>query len=88
MIPGKIISHESTQVLKENFVLAALEQSLAMIEFNIEGEVLWANDNFAQAMSYRVAELPGMHHRQFCLPEYAQSSKYSDLWRTLNVRRK
>ncbi|GFZ86685.1 chemotaxis protein [Paenibacillus marchantiophytorum] len=83
MILDNIISHESTQVLKEKSVLAALEQSLAMIEFNIEGDVLWANENFAQAMGYQVAELTMMHHREFCLPEYAQSSKYRDLWHNL-----
>ena len=40
----------STQVLNQNSVLAALERSLAMIEFDPHGKVLWANHNFAQAM--------------------------------------
>ncbi|NQX71636.1 PAS domain-containing methyl-accepting chemotaxis protein [Paenibacillus alba] len=75
--------YTSTQVLQENAVLAALEQSLAMIEFKIDGEVLWANEHFAHAMGYQVHELPGMHHRQFCLPDFATSSKYAILWENL-----
>ncbi|MFF2479998.1 methyl-accepting chemotaxis protein [Paenibacillus sp. NPDC058071] len=73
----------STQVLSERAVLAALEQSLAMIEFTIEGEVLWANDHFAQAMGYQQSELIGLHHRQFCTPDYANSSDYKLLWSNL-----
>ncbi|GMX60596.1 hypothetical protein Elgi_06750 [Paenibacillus elgii] len=56
----------TTQVLNEKAVLAALEQSLAMIEFNVQGEVLWANENFAHAMEYSLSELVGVHHRRFC----------------------
>lgn len=73
----------TTQVLNEKAILAALEKSLAMIEFNIHGEVLWANENFAQAMGYRVQELVGVHHRLFCTAEYANSSDYLSLWNNL-----
>ncbi|MGG3884972.1 hypothetical protein [Brevibacillus panacihumi] len=58
---------QTTQVLNEKAILAALEKSFAMIEFNIHGEVLWANENFAQAMGYRLPELVGAHHRHFAL---------------------
>lgn len=70
----------STQVLDIRAVLAALEQSLAMIEFTPSGEVLWANDLFARAMHYQVSELPGMHHSQFCTSEFANSPDYKILW--------
>ncbi|WP_223066859.1 methyl-accepting chemotaxis protein [Paenibacillus caui] len=74
---------QTTQVLNEKSVLAALEQSLAMIEFNIQGEVLWANENFAHAMGYQMSELEGMHHRQFCTAEFVNSSEYESLWNNL-----
>jgi PAS domain S-box-containing protein len=83
LISEKQSFYESTQVLKENAVLAALEQSLAMIEFSIRGEVLWANANFAQAMGYQLAELPGMYHHQFCKPDYVKDSAYLALWSNL-----
>lgn len=70
----------STQVLDESSVLSALEMALAIIEFDPYGNVLWANDNFARAMSYKAGELPNMHHRQFCNPEFVQSSEYDAFW--------
>lgn len=78
----------STQVLNEQSVLAALEQSLAMIEFNLQGEVLWANDNFAQVMGYSTSELPGIHHRQFCTSDFMNSSEYTELWDNLRQGKK
>ncbi|MCR8643961.1 methyl-accepting chemotaxis protein [Paenibacillus sp. N1-5-1-14] len=71
------------QVLNDKAVLAALEQSLAMIEFNTQGEVLWANENFAHAMEYTLSELVGVHHRQFCTDDYASSSDYLTFWHNL-----
>lgn len=72
----------STQVLDHEAVLVALERSLAMIEFDPEGKVLWANNNFAKAMGYRVEELSNMHHRQFCTQQFSQSSEYIALWKS------
>ncbi|BBI34631.1 methyl-accepting chemotaxis protein [Cohnella abietis] len=73
----------TTQVLNEKAVLAALEQSLAMIEFNMHGDVLWANENFARAMGYQVSELTGIHHRKFCTPDFVRSPDYETLWDNL-----
>ncbi len=74
---------KSTQVFEEDAVLAAIERSLAMIQFDPDGKVLWANENFAKTMGYRVAEMPGLLHRQFCTPELAGSRAYAELWRNL-----
>lgn len=76
-------SQKSTQVLEEKAVLAALEQSLAMIEFNIEGEVLWANELFAQTMGYTAPELAGKHHRMFCTQQFIGSAEYDVFWENL-----
>ncbi|WP_308862101.1 methyl-accepting chemotaxis protein [Paenibacillus radicis (ex Xue et al. 2023)] len=77
----------STQVLDENAVLAAIEQSLAMIEFDAHGKVLWANDNFAKVMEYDSAEMSGLSHQQFCTSEYVNSSEYVKLWNDLKSGR-
>jgi PAS domain S-box-containing protein len=74
---------ESTQALDNKAVLAAVEASLAMIEFNPYGEVLWANKHFAQTIGYQQDELKGMHHRQFCAPDFSQSSDYERFWNKL-----
>ncbi|GAB6549434.1 methyl-accepting chemotaxis protein [Bacillus mobilis] len=71
----------STQVLNQGEVLAALERSLAMIEFDPYGKVIWANHNFAYAMDYEVDELLNSHHRQFCTSQFAQSPEYDIFWR-------
>ncbi|MCD1259986.1 PAS domain-containing methyl-accepting chemotaxis protein [Paenibacillus athensensis] len=79
----KILPVRSTQMLDVRAVLAALEGSLAMIEFDLDGTVIWANELFAQGMGYRAAEMPGLHHRTFCLPEFAASPDYVKLWSDL-----
>lgn len=75
--PSKITS-SCTQVIDQDAVLTALENSLAMIEFDPYGTVLWANRNFAHAIGYSVEELPSMHHSQFCTPQYSQSTEYAN----------
>ncbi|RSD26924.1 methyl-accepting chemotaxis protein [Mesobacillus subterraneus] len=76
---------KSTQVFQEDAVLAAIERSLAMIEFDPNGKVLWANENFARTMEYRVDEMPGLLHKQFCTSEFAASRAYMELWRNLRA---
>ncbi|MEC0093488.1 methyl-accepting chemotaxis protein [Paenibacillus macquariensis] len=83
-----LLTKLSTQVLDESAVMVALEQSLAMIEFNTQGDVLWANENFAQAMGYQMSELPGIHHQQFCTPDFVNSSEYKTLWDNLRKGKK
>ncbi|MGE8077339.1 methyl-accepting chemotaxis protein [Peribacillus loiseleuriae] len=73
----------STQVLDESAVLAAIESSLAMIEFDPQGRVLWANYNFAKTMEYEVSEMPNLIHKQFCTDEFVKSREYGAFWRSL-----
>ncbi len=70
---------KSTQVLEKEAVWAAIENSLAMIEFDGNGKVLWANENFARTVKYRAEEMPNMMHKQFCTPEFAASREYQEL---------
>jgi PAS domain S-box-containing protein len=79
--------YASTQVLDRYAVLAAIEASLAMIEFDAEGKVIWANDNFAKAMEYTPAEMLGLQHRTFCTPAYVSSTQYRELWDDLRKGR-
>lgn len=64
-------------------VLEAIGRSMAMIEFSPDGKVLSANENFARAMGYAVADVLGRPHSTFCRPEYAGSSEYAEFWRRL-----
>jgi methyl-accepting chemotaxis protein len=61
----------------------ALNQSSALIEFDLDGIVLAANANFLALMGYTEAEVIGQHHSLFMEPEEARSKEYKQLWATL-----
>ena len=63
--------------------LAALDKSLATIEFDPSGKILSANANFCAAMGYRLDEIVGRHHSLFVEPAYAASEEYAAFWRKL-----
>jgi methyl-accepting chemotaxis protein len=63
--------------------LAAIGRAQAVIEFNLDGTIITANDNFCQAMGYGLDEIKGRHHRMFVDPAYAQSAEYRQFWETL-----
>ena len=65
--------------------LAALDRAMAVIEFDLSGNVLVANDNFLKVMGYGAGELKGKQHRMFCEPSLVNSAEYSDFWRRLNA---
>lgn len=64
-------------------VLAALDKSLAIIEFDPAGNILRANENFLGAMGYEAGELAGQHHRMFVDPAQARSTEYAAFWQKL-----
>jgi len=47
-------------------IYQALDRIQAIIEFNLDGTVVKANDNFLKAMGYAAEEIVGQHHRMFC----------------------
>jgi len=65
--------------------LAALDRAMAVIEFDLSGNILSANDNFLHTMGYALNELKGKHHRLFCEASLINGSDYSDFWRRLNA---
>lgn len=73
----------STQILDETSVLAALESNLGMVEFNLNKEVIWVNENFAKTLGYRANEVKNMVHKQFCTEDFANSREYDALWNGL-----
>jgi methyl-accepting chemotaxis protein len=62
----------------------AIDKGQAVIEFDLDGNVLAANRNFLQAMGYTLREIRGQHHSTFCTSEYVQSPEYRDFWLRLN----
>lgn len=75
--------HDQPAASMAEVVLHAINQSQSLVEFDLDGNVLHANDNFLRTMGYALDELQGMHHRQFCTPDYAESPAYRALWARL-----
>lgn len=64
--------------------VAAISRSQAVIEFNLDGTIITANDNFLNALGYRLDEVQGKHHSIFVEPSYRQSMEYQNFWGRLS----
>ena len=61
----------------------AISRAQAVIEFDLRGNILTANEQFLRLMDYTIEEIRGRHHKIFCDPAYAASDDYIDFWRKL-----
>lgn len=61
----------------------ALDRVQALIEFNLDGTVVSANENFLSIFGYESDEIVGKHHRIFCDPDYVKSDEYAEFWKKL-----
>lgn len=76
---------QATNVARENEdVIAALQRSTLVIEFDLSGRILNANQKFMNAMGYNLAQLRGHHHSMLCTPADTSSATYATFWRQLN----
>ena len=64
-------------------VYQALDRVQAIIEFELDGTVVSANENFLGIFEYELDEVIGKHHRMFCDPDYAESDAYVEFWKKL-----
>lgn len=62
----------------------AISRSQAVIEFELDGTIITANENFLAALGYTLEEIQGQHHSMFCEPAFAQSPEYHAFWAKLN----
>ncbi|UOF00192.1 methyl-accepting chemotaxis protein [Bdellovibrio reynosensis] len=62
----------------------AISKAQAVIEFNMDGTVITANENFCKTVGYDLRDIQGKHHRMFCETNYANSPEYRMLWDKLN----
>ena len=66
-----------------NAVYQALDRVQAIIEFDLDGKIISANENFLHTFEYEANEIVGQHHRIFCDQQYAASPEYSEFWKNL-----
>ena len=61
----------------------AIDKSQAVIEFDLDGTIRNANENFLRTVGYSIDEIRGRHHRIFVEAAYAQSAEYRAFWEKL-----
>ncbi|MBR1091502.1 PAS domain-containing methyl-accepting chemotaxis protein [Bradyrhizobium manausense] len=64
--------------------LAAIDKAQAVIEFNMDGTIITANENFLHTVGYSLAEIKGRHHSMFVEPSERDGSAYREFWAALN----
>lgn len=62
----------------------AISRVQAVIEFNLDGTIVTANDNFLAALGYRLEEIVGKHHRMFVPQQEQDGPAYQEFWSRLN----
>jgi methyl-accepting chemotaxis protein len=64
--------------------VAAIDRVQAVIEFNLDGSIVTANDHFLEALGYSLAEIQGKHHSMFVAPSDRDSAAYREFWAGLS----
>jgi methyl-accepting chemotaxis protein len=70
-----------------SYVMAALRRSLAVIEFDLDGTVKTANQNFLNLLGYTLSEVAGHPHSMFMHPQERDAQPYREFWNNLRQGR-
>ena len=74
---------ESRSAAELGGIVAAISRSQAVIEFDLNGRVLDANENFLKTLGYDIMEIRGQHHSMFVEPAYRETAEYRHFWEQL-----
>ena len=77
------VTASKLQIAEYEGKIRAIERAQAVIEFELDGTVITANENFLDIFGYSLDEVVGKHHRIFCDPGYAESLEYARFWQKL-----
>jgi len=80
----KTAAIEAAHIAEIEATLASIHRTQAVIEFQLDGTIIVANENFLKTVGYALDEIKGRHHSMFADPDYARSPAYAEFWRTLN----
>jgi methyl-accepting chemotaxis protein len=78
------ITAEKRRGMEADGKIAAVDRAQAVIEFNMDGTIVTANDNFLGAVGYALPEIAGKHHRMFMPSAESESASYRTFWDSLN----
>nr|WP_321458176.1 PAS domain-containing methyl-accepting chemotaxis protein [uncultured Cohaesibacter sp.] len=74
------ITEQKNRINKMAGHTEAIDKSQAVIEFDLQGNIITANKNFCQTIGYRLEEIQGKHHSLFVENDYAKSGEYTAFW--------
>lgn len=77
------ITSEKLRSMDADGKISAIDRAQAVIEFDMSGSIITANDIFLDAVGYPLHEIQGRHHRMFVSPAEAESASYRVFWERL-----
>jgi methyl-accepting chemotaxis protein len=80
----KLESNLNSELLELRGKVDAINKVQAVIEFDLDGTIITANENFLKALGYRLDEIKGRHHSMLIDPAHAASAEYKQLWRSFS----
>jgi PAS domain S-box-containing protein len=81
-IDGVLLDQTETKLRNAEYAgkVNAISRAMAVIEFDMSGRILDANDNFASLIGYSIEQLKGQNHRMLCAPDTVDSDEYRRVW--------
>lgn len=80
---AQVITDQKLRTLDFQGQAEAINHTMALIEFDVEGIICQANERFLKLMGYTLDQIKGKHHRMFVDPETASSEEYKLFWKAL-----
>lgn len=77
---GTMVEWKSGQEMENSAKTEAISRSMAVIEFDLDGNIETANQNFLDTVGYSLEEIQGKHHSIFVGSDYAQTPEYREFW--------
>ena len=78
------ITAQKIKSMEDASQITAISRAQAVIEFEMDGTIVTANENFLNAMGYTLAEIKGKHHSMFVEQAMRDSAAYREFWAKLN----
>jgi len=84
MVAWEVVTERVRAAADNAGQIAAIGKSQAAVEFQMDGTVVSANDNFLKTVGYTMDEIKGKHHSIFVDEPYRHSPEYREFWAKLN----
>ena len=81
-VPGSKV--EQIRAAEDRAMLEAISKSQAVIEFDLDGTIITANDNFLRTLGYTLDDVKGRHHSMVVEEAERHSEAYREFWASLN----